>query len=257
MTVLTRLLARAKGQAASGLVPRLPGRFETAPGDRGGPLEVQEQRLSASPAPVGRSDRPMMNALPQPPSPPVGEGRFEPSRARPRPLIPGRAVADDETPASPLDAVPASQPGRGVPPISELPGPPPPGRTATPAATTAERVERLDRAARHAEEERALSAVLPEIAATPAPLLPDVRPPVDLPVRPDDPDRTQIPPFHAQPKTRTGRTAKEEPPDITIHIGRIDVVAVPEERKTPKRPERRRPQMTALGDYLRGKERGG
>ena len=48
-----------------------------------------------------------------------------------------------------------------------------------------------------------------------------------------------------------------EPPEITVHIGRIDVVASSEAPKAPRRPEPRRPQMTALGDYLKGRERGG
>lgn len=256
MSVLARLVARATGQASPGLAPHLPGRFETVPGDWSGSFEVQE-RNAAAPPPAGETVRPRMDAPPRPPSLAAGEESAQPGPERPRSLISERAAAVDPARVPPLDAASADPPRHDGPRALES-AEPPPDRTKAPAGPAAEGTERPGpMMPRRAAPEGAPFRWSAEIVAAPEPLLPDAPPTLDRAMRPDPPDRAQRPPFQAPPFTRAGRVAPAEPPEITVHIGRIDVVASSEERKAPRRPESRRPQMTALGDYLRGRERSG
>lgn len=254
MSVLARLVARATGQLAPGLAPRLPGRFETAPGAWGGSFEVQERNVTAPP-PADATQRLRTEAPPPPPAPAAAKQNTESGSRRPQPLMPERTTAVDQAPLPPSDAASAETPRRAQPQAPDV-AEPPPDHGVAPAKPAAEGVEAPGSRLRRAKPEGAPTHLSAEIVAAPEPLLPKASPTADRSGRSDPPHRVQSPPFQAPPYARSGRAAPAEPPEITVHIGRIDIVASPEEPKAPRRAKPRRPQMTELGDYLRGREGG-
>ncbi len=247
MSVLTRLVARAKGQAAPGLTPRLPGRFETGSGGDE-PMEVHE-RTAAGPAPVPEAAR---REAPPGRQTPRGHHAASATGKRPAAAQPFKATAPEaQGPLAPriAEPVPARAEPRTRPEPVELivttrASQAPPAHPDVPPSPLSPRAERPSGERRDATRENA-----PEV------LLPDAPPPVER-RRPPDPAGARSPPVRTAPIGRNRQAAAPEPPEITVHIGRIDVVMAPEERKGAKRPEPHRPQMTELGDYLRGRETG-
>jgi hypothetical protein len=88
----------------------------------------------------------------------------------------------------------------------------------------------------------------------PEPLLPPA-PPRAAPA----PDEAPAPARSAIPTLprRTVAPPAPEPPEITVHIGRLHVVAAPRDTREPRAAaERPRPRADMLSDYLRGKDGG-
>lgn len=245
MSVLTRLVARATGQAAPGLTPRLPGRFEIG-GGAGEPLEVHERTVFTPRSPAASHEAPPLRQAPRGESPAVEsrEARApapqseRPAPEAPEPVAPRMekpepARAEPQTPSEPLELIVTTRTDRDAPVEREAPEHPLPSR-----------IVEGEPDLRRDTMERSLEVLLPG------------PPPADRTRRPSEPDGAMPALVRALPVSRNRQAAAPEPPEITVHIGRIDVVMAPEERKAAKRPEPRRPQMTELGDYLRGRESG-
>ena len=247
MSVLTRLVARAMGQAAPGLTPRLPGRFETG-GGGGEPIEVDLRTVAA----LARVPEAARREAPPVRQTPRGHHAASETGERPASAQPSEAPAPEAPgPLAPRIAEP--EPARAEPHdrpepeeliVTALASHQPTAHPDVPPRPLALQAEHASEERRDATRERA-----PEV------LLPDAPPPVER-GRSPEPAGALSPPFRAAPVGRNRQAAGPEPPEITVHIGRIDVVMAPEERKGAKRPEPRRPQMTELGDYLRGRETG-
>ncbi len=248
MTALTRLLARATGHSAAGLRPRLPARFETGAGGVTGGFETITEETMANPAvaaapstsadtsvrqvemptpqtsapsdavPLNRRPAPAPDRSPRLASDPEPAPHTEP----PSPLLPETAIRrDSQSAMSPRDTTPASENNAPTTP-AELPDPPPQHRR-TIAPTLGPPPERLQ----------------PVAPADPQPAPHDVHFDQAMP----GPTRRRA----------SADTATPAPPDITVHIGRLHVVAQPAKPRTaPERPQQRRATAT-LGDYLRGK----
>lgn len=250
MSALGRLLARAGGQAASGLRPRLPGRFEAPARDADAGFEILTQTEPAAPptydaeAParaerqstpppdlldqqkqVARTSNPLESEIPETASrtAPRAEVASPPAPLQPEPSIARPSVA----PTNP------DQPGVSNKPPPQAASDPPPDLK-TPVVIT---------------QPRAQSPLgpLPDRLQPPSPqsaeLPPHLTPPASA-TRPAPARRTPVP------------ATPPEPPEITVHIGRIHVAADTPKTTTP-RPVNDRPQRprsaSNLRDYLRGK----
>lgn len=254
MTALARLLARASGQAATGLRPRLSARFEAGAGDDTGGFETITEETTApatiAPAPsvsAGPSARQGEMPSPQPSTPTdaapssrrlarapgrsprsAPDPRSAPHTEPPSPLLPETAVRrEPQPPGAPPDATPAIE---TTSPTAQAAGPDPapqPRQTIDPTRGSA-------------------LGPMPERLQPLAPADPQPAP-------------HEMHFDHAIPATTPRRAgaadaAAPAPPDITVHIGRLHVVAQPAKpRIAPERPQPRRAAAT-LGDYLRGKE---
>lgn len=247
MSALARLVARATGQAATGLTPRLPARFETAPGDPAAPIETAATEPAA---PASRS-APAAEAPENPPRPAPPAARapdpnpLGASLDRPEPV----AATHPGHPRSPETTVPPSPPGpllretaSPVLPLhhAALPPAPPPfdtlaSRPAPPAEQAPQTLPRGDLA----------TSAPPEPLLPPAP--PRATPPSQQARAPDGPA--------APAMTRLAAAAPApQPPEITVHIGRLHVVTEPREARVPRATaERPAPRADTLSDYLRGK----
>jgi len=251
MTALARLLARATGQAAAGLRPRLPARFEAGGGgDTGGFETVTEETLitssvaHASSMSAGTSVRHRETPLPQPSTlPDAAPSSSHPARApdKSSPLASDPDTPPPSKPPSPLFPETASH-QKSQSPMT----PPPPD--ATPE----------------------IDSAVPTTQTALSDATPQPRKPIDTTLGPL-PERLQ-PVAPADPKTvlheahfdrampgptqrRAGADAAADAlPDITVHIGRLHVVTQPAKPHTA--PERAQPRRAAatLGNYLRGKE---
>lgn len=249
--VLTRLVARGKGVATPGLSPRLAARFEASTDDWGTVTENSGDALFARPAPEAATQ--------------------EQQRT-----IPSVATVPPERKTDPMR--PSQTPESTQPPPTLLLGqttslsPPTEPSGATGVSVAEQEVE--------AELRSSPEALLPDVdaktehkQATEDPIVEEVpeqllevsKPPSPLlpPDSESDSAATRPAPFGGLPLPQPAVAAlnqKEtpevrEPPEIVVHIGRIDVRTAPAPQTPAKPPRTRRPQMTPLGDYL--KSRGG
>jgi hypothetical protein len=245
---LARLAARALGAPApmtgipaAAIRPRLPARFETEaepapPADdlvgtpepvlqRTGPDPSLQTRAVRATDRAGTPDRPTPSASLETTAalsrrlPPPAQGS-PPAPLQPPSLSPSlRAAPTTETGRpGPMQKEPATDPSDDGPITARAGGaplvaPPPPPQVASPTP--------------------------------PAPLQPVREPPPFRPAPvPTLPDR--------QPSDRP-RAQTEAPPDIVIHIGRIDVAAPAAPPAGSPRPAPPAQRTTDLGDYLRGR----
>ena len=243
---LARLAARAlgapapmTGNPAAAIRPRLPARFETdaeppRPADEfAGAAEPVQQRPAPDVSPQARTvrttDRAATRDLPAPsaiPTPTAAQPmRHPPSLGSP----PAPLQPPAQNPSS--TATPVTGTGRSVA-EKRIPAPdrPEPAKAATVAANAPQ----------------ATPAPSPQTAAStpPSPLQPVHEPP---PFRP-----ASIAAHPDWPPGDLPQTHAEAPPDIVIHIGRIDVAA-PNPSAQAARPAPPAPRHADLGDYLRGR----
>ncbi len=241
MSALARLAALASGRASSRLRPVLPARFE--PGGFG--EEEFSERHDETPAPPATAPDRAAEPVPQTLAPPAGPR----TRAAPsgppagRTLAPETPEAASKAPPAPLIDVPEPT-LRDVQSASTDPAMPAPD--ALPPPQPSGRKEQL---APHAPVAPFATAPAVSDAAPPPPLLPPApRPGFDPEPAPSAAKSDRRAP--AAPAVSS--TPPAPPPEITIHIGRIELrEAAPPPRERP-RPERRAPQVTPLGDYLKG-----
>ena len=269
--VLARLVARAHGAEAPRLRPRLPARFETASAPQPPPEERDGVSVWQS---LERSDRRPLPAsdTARAPGPPPAETRSTHRRIVPDAVEPSALIGPP--PLHPDRRDPADIPEARVVGAAPYPAISPPAAAAAPTGlppTVPRRAptERPPTAQRRAPTEppptgqrRAPTAPAPTTpppaAVEPRNIQPHPRPPPEplMPIAPVTAPPPAGPMIAAPPTSPSGdaggcvTSAVPEPPDIVIHIGRIDLTAMPEpEPKPRRRPER--PPMTRLTDYLR------
>jgi len=244
--VLQRLVDRASGSATPGLRPRLPARFETAateswPGELH--REMPAQPGPASPAQGQRTDTPpSRNDAPPPPDPlqprvPLAEvilPSTPPDRPEAPPRGPQQPFATRRTPPEPL------MPESPVPRVRSPEAPSSSDPSAVPLHQAAAEADPLGRQPPRVE-------VVQHYRPAPEPLLP---PASDMPRAEPAP-----PPDGPAAESDTARAEGdlESPaPEITIHIGRLDIGAEPPRPASVPRPASRARPMPSLADYLRG-----
>lgn len=264
---LTRLLGRATGQVASRLRPRLPTRFEMPARQDADSFVTQHEDVL-----LGPTD----NREPGP----VRDGR--PSKETTVTQTAARQTAVNET--SPLDPAPSpakpasnDQPTSGLardieasvsperaPPTPFLPPHREPARfpDRAPPQETPQASRETSRDVEPAAPRASLAPVqsehrndrihedLDQQSGMPPPLMPSA----------DPQDPSGFRDSASLPSTNPGRRAAQSqqaerdaaPPEINIHIGRIELRA--ETAKPAKQPRRARPERngSSLGDYLKG-----
>ncbi len=250
--VLTRLIARGKGTAEPGLSPRIASRFESPVEEWGAVTEALTKTPVAEPATrnsptIEGSERPASTreSSPEQPSGSMPEA-IQPSDSRqgPAPLLPPPPVREAaRTKASTPPAASTSD----IPSELERPVAPP---LLTPETEPEVRVHREA----NESESGGSTGLTADSSRPPVPLLPPERTPAATPQTSFQVNPTFAPQPGAVPTARQEMTQAPEPPEIVIHIGRIDIRSDPEPRAPAKRRQAR-PQMTPLGDYL--KSRGG
>lgn len=248
---LQRLVRQSTTATLQGLRPRLPSRFES--GGLAGLVETRSEiraavrkRLGArAPASVrGISAKPrarLHTAEPQAPSdarPPPAP--TEEARSEPRHVDSGEAAPRRDRPAATTSPTPESVEPEPLlprtdaapePPLAPRSGPSGPSRVSLAGNALAETGHAQDPAPHPPAE-------------PPAPLLPtDLVAPAALPDGSPVAER-------AEPK-RPGAVAAE--PEITIHIGRLDIHADPPRRAPRAAPAERISTLPSLSDYLRGR----
>lgn len=244
--VLSRLVARATGAVRPGMVPRLPARFEAGTGpDIGASATISEL---PEPGQVQQGDD----------APEASQqSRVAPSAAPDTgPLVP-RIPGLPTKPPVPTAGLTPSGP---VPPVSPVPEPLRMRETRAPR----------ERQARSLSDPGTVSPqpLLPSVpAASPVAPEPSAGQPVPEPDRPVGPvpvallarapEPTREDPATARPQVAPRRMqpaiAPPEPPEIVIHIGRVDIRsdAAPARRE---KTQKRRAELTPLADYLRGRD---
>ncbi|MHA6262314.1 hypothetical protein ACXYMO_03855 [Arenibacterium sp. CAU 1754] len=251
MTALARLLARATGQADAGLRPRLPARFEAGGGgDTVGFETITEETMATptdAPAPSARADTSVRQG--ETPSPQASP------RADAAPSLRRSAQVHDTSPRSASVPGPAPHPEPPSPLLPETAtrreaqppmAPPPPD--ATPAGETTGPSTHAEHPDPTPQPRQPIDPALGPLPERLQPLAPAEPQPA-----PHEMHLDQAMPGPT-PRRAGADTAAPAPPDITVHIGRLHVVAQPSKpRSAPERPQPRRATAT-LGDYLRGKE---
>jgi hypothetical protein len=237
MGVLARLVARATGQAPPALRPRLRSRFEGSPGT--GLVEEATERAAPPASPSREAPVPHETRREEPPleRPLAASGAAEPL---------GR-VAEEHRRAAPIEReTPTARPR------APHPAPPPALMPAEPLQAEAQRP--APAAPTRGVPARVELAREPTVLAGRAPpLLLDPAPPSAI--RWPEPSTEAVAGGVAAPPVGA-RAASEAPtPEISIHIGRIELRS---DAPKPERAARRtRPAVPSLGDYLRGKGSGG
>lgn len=234
--VLQRLVARATGAERAGVQARLPARFEAGGMAEDGFSERVDEvaaprraREEAAPLPVreARGEEPVFE-----------ERRDDPEAVPPSPEVPRQEARVKVT---------REAPDEGRQPIAERLGEAETPASPAPLLSTTERtVERV------VVEERSVAAAEPPRAraeryAPPAPLLPP------------EPGRSALAPLPAPhvPARRVERQAEAreapapQPPEISIHIGRIEVRGEAE-KPAPRKRAPREVKLASLSDYLGG-----
>ena len=251
--VLNRLVARATGVEKAGVLPRLPSRFEvptgaTALGFRGGDDDV--------PAPVdaiGQAE-PSLDHRPSDIRDEAATDVVEPGTPKTRKSPPARLQSQRmvENPALPRQVSPQAPAAARPDNVSEgMPEPFLGDEPVTVVVAGAFTDTRQRSAAPPQEISRDVDASFdPSTAPPPEPLLmPDqtalaVQLPQEVaPVAPPD--------AHSQPTAATDPPA----PEISIHIGRIELrgdAPGPAYKTAPETRRDRSPAMTTLADYLKG-----
>lgn len=233
--VLQRLVGRATGEVAGGLRPRRPSRFESTLRETARVAVNAEAGAPPAAAPdrVRRDDPGPTPARGAEPVPAI-------ATAAPRPPAapPASTPAPGDPTAPPADRNAPTQGGRRR--AADPQSPPPPAaapladpRTDEPAGT---------RGHPGAPPPRPGSA-------TPPPLLP----PRPLPGLAED-FRSALGPAPPPPETSRTRGPETEPspPDVTIHIGQLDVRSEAPPARRPARDAAGRAGLPSLADYLRG-----
>lgn len=238
MSALSRMIGRATGQIAPGLRPRPIARFEAAATESTGFHETSTE--TAAPQSID-CDGGISETADHLPAPTPASSRNTPS-----------ALREPSTPEAP------SAPQRGP--------------TITPEGAST--VSEAPSGAHHSPEERrpettssvtirdGAPAPAPPASPPPAPLLPAPVIPVTA-VAADRPTAGMEAPEPArsfQSRAANGKRglpragAADAPPDISIHIGRLELRTTSPEAR-PGRQKRTKPDMTSLADYLKGAER--
>lgn len=239
---LAHLVARAAGRAKSGLSPRVASRFENTSSDWAAPVEISSE-TSAPVDPV----MPRTDQLPEKQQKPTPQ---TPEKHTQTPLIPTVHQPLPNSPSEPIKSEPPADPN----PVSSnsLPMPPPAPMHRTPPLTPMQPEFAGPGAA---PDPLSVSPPQPEFNqnfAPPEPLLElHHAPPPESAIHlaPSPPENVVR--MVQDQRSQTLPTA--EPAEIVIHIGRLDVVAQSEPAKPAPQRQQRRPQMTQLGDYLKGK----
>lgn len=252
-SVLTRLIARGKGANELGLRPRIASRFETSQDDWGAAPELQSESSRLAPeSSKATASEPQQNSI-----------SVDPTASHPKRSDPLESEASPQTrqiPAAPSKRQTAFNPSLAVPPqISNVSKPDDAAVTrqeSPPKPLIPTITSEVDRKPDiNTPESNEGSARELEVRVPPMPLLPPET----------QPGRTEEGPFQfselpapqiALPGHRQAEAPQaQEPPEIVVHIGRIDVRSDPAPQAPPQRRRTGRPQMTPLGDYL--KSRGG
>jgi len=228
--VLQRLVGRALGEPAGSLRPRRPSRFESAPGEPGfrqihaeePAAVVPPSRHAGEASPVEAPTRAARRDPAATPVPEFTEEQGLSDRPAPQPATrPDRPAAVHAASPPPSSSRLPSDPPREVAPLPEPAAPRRPAPASAPAAPG------------------------PPIPA-PGPLLPEA-----VPVLSEaGPDMAPEASGAGDPAMPAGEDPG--PPDITIHIGHLDVRAEPARPPRPARQEPRRKSLPSLSDYLRG-----
>jgi hypothetical protein len=237
--VLVRLLGRATGEAQAGLRPRVPTLFERGFAETGflesaavvlADRPPPEPAVEATAAPARQRDRApdaTESPLPEVPprEPPADAALLRPARAAPR--VPESASGRQAAPEAAPDARPP------VPLIAEVPTRPAPVLPVPPPAAT-------DGAAEPGSDTHAPGPPAQLLPAEPAKR-----------VHERVVERMTGTRAGAQPAAAVQPSAPAAEPEISIHIGRLDIRA-----DAPEPAPRRGPPPTrsllSLSDYLRG-----
>ncbi len=239
MSILSRLVARANGTATPGLRTRLPSHFEAGnSAAQEGFFTVQED-VPARPTP-------------EPHSPPVAEAPQHRQQDTPRAEPPpGEHNLHNPEPPAPLQPPAQKADTQMAEPTvlpTEAPKVPSSGQNQTPQPLLPEtppsevHITHLEQAA--SEPERQPIARIETSA--PEPLLPADKATVVEHI--PHAVAATAPKQHSQAPLST---AEPNPPEITIHIGRIDLrsdAPRPAQSRTPAK----RPTLPSLSDYLKG-----
>ncbi|WP_299605112.1 hypothetical protein [uncultured Tateyamaria sp.] len=239
--VLQRLVARAAGTEKPGLQARLPARFEAGGMTEDGFSERVDE-VTVEP----RNSREEISAAPAREAPATEsvteEVRADPREARFSPELTPRTAQKRRAETAPEDRQ------NDGPPFAELRHEV--DETSAPHAPPLTAVERVTE--RVVTEERlaadaAATSTPPKGDAPPEPLLftePAEREVEALPVAP-------IPPKRAERGAPAGDPVGTQPPEISIHIGRIEVRGETE-KAVPRKRAQRDLKLSSLSDFLGG-----
>lgn len=237
-----RLVARATGAPAAGLRPRLPTVFETS-GAQQGFEEIQQETSVSTPTPP----RPLRAEPPSSPETTHQAAVDTVAKAMPTNAAPASVHAPSEKPRNEIHAdhpVERMQPPvQPAPLLSEKPAPfsetlAPLNVTSSLAMTNAEQSPEPQ------PTEKSADTLDP-----PAPLL--------RMSSPHEADRSgTLDSTTAPASSRTANASAQTTtaaPEITIHIGQLDVRSEQPQPVAPQRPAPRARNMPSLSDYLRGR----
>lgn len=253
MSALSRLLARAGGQqgVAQTLRPRLPSRFEGTVGEASDGFETvteTERAMPAAPAEAGPA--PSVQAPRSAPSPGsldrAGRAERMPSTSNIEQAAPevGAIQRDTTPPPSLLAAERAALPEPRTPSVS---------------ASTPLPPENPHRPAFRETDSAPLSGPAAPVSAARNldPLPQRLQPPASPPKQQAThlARTTNAAPRAAAPRT-PAPVAPPQPPEITVHIGRLHVVTEAPRSRPPQERAQPRRASAALGAYLSGKEEG-
>jgi hypothetical protein len=239
---LANLIARVTGQAAPRLRPRIASRFERGAMAGDGFQEVAGERIVRAP------ETPSPSIAPRPPQQPAPaaetiatqQGNTAAPVGQQETIVQTSVQVERE-----VSAAPARSPETAAPPPPLMPevtsSPESHDETAREPALSASRVE---------PEQGPLSLQPPEPLLPPEPLM------AEQGRQPAMPDSEAFAALSAPQPSRqpppAASAAPNEPPEIVINIGRIDLRTPPAAPQAP-RPRQQRPKTTDLGDYLRSK----
>ena len=217
---LQRLVDAASGRSGS-VYPRTGSIFSPRLDDIRAPLQGWEETEHVTAAPSPPHARPASRAV-KPPEPP--------RRARPRsghvPLLPQPLALDSDANVSASPSAPAALTPRPVDDLDASPEEPPAERVGRPPA---------------ADTEFHITVAAPARSAS------DAFRPVMKSARVSEPAASAVQPTRPLPGNRHAAPAAQPPDDIQIHIGRIEVTAVPP--PVPRAPSAHDPKLS-LDAYL-------
>lgn len=234
MNILARLTAQATGAKTSRLRPKLPGRFEST-GQTGEGFSVISEEIPAE-RPAFRPEAP--EAGPEAPHPSTGTGSAPPRQSL-RAVLPDKSVEPETTLPLPFPRQPVGE-RRTEQPVSM--------RHRIEQDATPEPFQEV----RSGTKARAVAQVRPsDRALPPQPLLPQAASAQFARAAPlirgsaPHVQGEAAPPFIATPNPAA--------PEITIHIGRIDLrEAAPTQTAAKSKASKRDRPVSKLGDYLKG-----
>ncbi|WP_299706851.1 hypothetical protein [uncultured Tateyamaria sp.] len=240
--VLQRLVARAAGTETPGLQARLPARFEAGGmmedgfSERVDEVTVEPRNAHEESSGAPATDAPATESV-------TGEVRADPRETHISPELTPRTAQKRRA-----ETVPEDRQNDG-PPVAELRGDAD-DRPSAPPAPLVTAVERLTE--RVVTQERLPADAAPSSApfegdAPPEPLLstePAERQVEALPVAP-------IPTKRAERGAPAGDPVGMQPPEISIHIGRIEVWGETE-KAVPRKRAPRELKLSSLSDFLGG-----